>query len=81
MNDTIPHGYNRYTNYGCRCPACKEAARVRMREYRANRPDIREKNRQRMAQYNQATAILRDRHPEEFDEILTAIREHGDIEA
>jgi hypothetical protein len=66
------HNRNSYLR-GCRCAECKQAQREYQRQYRAN-PTVREYDRWQKATYVEAQRILRERHHDEFEQILAEVR-------
>ena len=68
------HNRSRYINHGCRCDECLRAVREYQREYRRKNAVARAADRYRSATYYEAIAVLRDRHPDEFEQILAEIR-------
>lgn len=71
----MKHGRSAYLNYGCRCDVCRKAVREYHREYRAKNAAARATDRYRSRTYTRALAVLRDRHHDEFERILAAIRD------
>jgi hypothetical protein len=71
---SLPHGYSRYTNHGCRCDECRRANREYSRKYRSTNAKAREYDRWQTATYTAALSELRNRHRAEFEQILAEIR-------
>ena len=70
----MKHGRSGYLNHGCRCEVCTRAAREYQRSYREKNPVARAYDRWQKATYQEAQRILRERHRDEFEQVLAEVR-------
>lgn len=77
--DDVPHGTNRYKNYGCRCDECKAAMATYVREWRRKNGtyDVTAQSRA----IREAARRYRERYPKAWARLLHEETEKAKAEA